>query len=723
MTVESLAPLPLTAADLAAIDVGRLRGVGDRRLGALAAFGISSVLDLLGFYPRRWVDRTNEARVSDLVVGEEALVIVAVRSVAKRVTKQRKTMVTATVGDGSGRISVVFFNQPWREKQLTEGLQVALFGKVEAFRGALQMTNPVVDLIGDRTGRIVPIYPQSDKVALSTWDIAGFVENALERCAARGIDDPVPADVVRRLGMVSRHDALRMIHRPETMTEQAQARRRLAFDELLRVQMVLVMRKRALERNSVGIRHDVPGELSARLRDALPYELTGAQRRVIAEIGADLRASAPMHRLLQGDVGAGKTLVAVDAMLTAVEGGHQAALMAPTEVLAEQHASGVRRLLEGVTVPDPANLFGDRPLRIELLTNRVTGGDRRDVLAGLAEGTVDIAIGTHALIQDAVSFRSLGVVVVDEQHRFGVEQRAALTDKAGGRVPDVLVMTATPIPRTAAMTVYGDLDVSVLDELPPGRTPIRTFWAAGPLDEQAAWDDVRAEVEAGRQAYVVCPLIGESDKLELASAEETYERLVHGELHGLRIGLLHGRLSSADKDDVMDRFRRRELDVLVATTVIEVGVDVPNATVMVILDADRFGIAQLHQLRGRVGRGSHESRCWLVTTPGDVVAGTSSLGNPRIEALVASTDGFELAEVDLELRGEGTLMSTAQKGRSDLRLASLRRDRELISLARDVAFELVDGDPEGPDGAARSALGQEISLVLTSDDEAFLAKS
>ena len=708
---------PLTLRELDGIGVDRLRGVGERKLAALESIGISSVLDLLTFYPRRWVDRTNEARVSDLEPGKEALVLVAVRSVTKRMTKNRKIMVTAVVGDGSGRLTITFFNQPWREKQLHEGLNISLFGKPDVFRGGLQMTNPIVDLIGDRTGRIVPIYPQSEKVALTTWEIAGFVENALERCTARGIADPVPWPIVQRLGLLDRTDAIRLIHMPETMADQSRARRRLAFDELLRVQTVLVVRKRALERDSLGIRHQIEGELVGRLQQALPYELTGAQRRVIAEIEHDLAGAHPMHRLLQGDVGAGKTLVAVSAMLTSVQGGHQAALMAPTEVLAEQHATGIRRLLSDVTVPDPGNLFGDRPLRVELLTNRITGGDRREVLTGLADGGVDIAIGTHALIQEGVSFSSLGVVVIDEQHRFGVEQRAALRDKAaGGAVPDVLVMTATPIPRTAAMTVYGDLDVSVLDELPPGRTPIITHWSNGPLDEATVWADVRSEVAEGRQAYVVCPLIGESEKLELASAEETFEELSGAELYGLRLALLHGRMPSAEKEAVMDRFRAGQLDVLVATTVIEVGVDVPNATVLVILDADRFGIAQLHQLRGRVGRGVHASRCWLVTTPDPDSEG----GNPRIEALVATTDGFELAEVDLDLRGEGTIMNTAQKGRSDLQLASLRRDRELVVQAREAAFGIVDADPLLADN---EMLADELKLLFSSDDEAFLFKS
>jgi ATP-dependent DNA helicase RecG len=561
----------------------------------------------------------------------------------------------------------------------------------------------------------VPIYPQSEKVDLPSWAVLRAVEEALARCEARGIADPLPIEVRRRLGLVDRHTALRTIHLPENMAEKAMARRRLAFDELLRVQLVLVMRKRTLERESLGLRHRLDGELVPRLRAAFPYALTAAQQRAIAEIEADLAGPHPMHRLLQGDVGAGKTLVAVSAMLTAVQGGHQGALMAPTEVLAEQHATGVRRLLADLTLPDPGNLFGDRPLRIELLTNRVTGGDRRDVLAGLTDGSVDIAIGTHALIQEGVLFHSLGVVVIDEQHRFGVEQRAALRAKGedGAAVPDVLVMTATPIPRTAAMTVYGDLDVSVLDELPPGRTPIRTKWANGPLLEQQAWATVRDEVAAGRQAYVVCPLIDESEKLEVASAQETYDRLANDELKGLRIGLLHGRMPSSEKEAVMDRFRAGALDVLVATTVIEVGVDVPNATVMVILDADRFGIAQLHQLRGRVGRGEHASVCWLIT---QLMEG----GNARVEALVASTDGFALAEVDLDLRGEGTIMSTAQKGKNDLKLASMRNDRELIGQARAVAFELVDPDPLLVD---HPQLLDEVRLLLTEDDEQFLFKN
>ena len=703
---------PLTFDELAQIDIARLKGVGEAKQRALHEYGISDVLELLMTYPRRWVDRTNQQRVADAALGEEVLLVVEVRGVEERQMRNRRKMVNVRVGDGTGTLRITFFNQPWRARQLTVGLVVAIHGKVEDYRGSLQMTNPVVDLIGDRTGRIVPIYPQSEKVRITTWELAALVDQALRRCESRGLADPLPIADQERLGLIGRFEALKSIHGPDSMADATAARRRLAFDELLRVQVELVRRKRELERTSQGIEHVVGGELVERFVGALPFPLTEAQRRAIDEIDTDMASPQPMHRLLQGDVGAGKTIVAVAALLNAVSGGHQGALMAPTEVLAEQHGSGVKALLDGLVVVDGDNLFGERPLRVELLTNRVTGQDRREVLAGLADGSVDIVIGTHALIQEGVEFGSLGAVVVDEQHRFGVEQRAALRAKSDGVVPDLLVMTATPIPRTAAMTVYGDLEVSALDELPPGRTPIATHWAAGPLSEANVWASVRDEVETGRQAYVVCPLIEESENLEVASAEETFEQLAAGELSNVRVGLLHGRMSSAEKEATMEAFRARELDVLVATTVIEVGVDVPNATVMVVLDADRFGIAQLHQLRGRVGRGEHASTCWLMTTGEDA--------NPRIEALVASTDGFELAEIDLELRGEGTLMSSAQKGRSDLRLASLRRDRELIEQAREVAFRIINDDPEL---AQSDVLRSEITLLLSEREGDYLTKS
>ena len=713
----------ITLSDLADIDVEVLKGVGEKRKESLAEYGITNVLELLMNYPRKWVDRTNEARVSDLVVGQEALVIVEVRKVSKFTTKNRRTVVTIQVGDDSGRLTAVFFNQPWRERQLKLGTQISMFGKPDLFRGVLQMSNPLIDLIGDRTGRIVPIYPQSEKTQVSTWELATWVESALERCRERGLCDPLPAELISRLELVDRTAALWAIHFPETMLAKQEARRRLAFDELLRVQVVLVGRKRAFELDNTGIRHVVNGKLQQRFVAAIPFALTNAQQRVIAEVDKDLASPHPMHRLLQGDVGSGKTVVAVSAMLAAVQGGHQGALMAPTEVLAEQHFAGVRKLLEGLLVPDADNLFGDRQLRIELLTSRVTSERRRELLRDLANGGVDILIGTHALIQEGVEFASLGVAVIDEQHRFGVEQRAALRNKGESSAlsdrertktsPDVLVMTATPIPRTAAMTVYGDLDVSVLDEMPPGRTPIKTFWVAGNKSEAEMWSEVREAIAQGQQAFVVCPLIEESEKLEVASAQDTFKVLGKTELKGLKLGLLHGRLSSNEKDETMTKFRERKLDVLVATTVIEVGVDVPNATCMVVLDADRFGIAQLHQLRGRVGRGVIASRCWLVTSNEEV-------RSPRVDALVESTDGFYLAEVDLELRGEGTIMNTAQKGRSDLKLASLRNDRDLIELARATALEIINTDPTLK---SHNEIRDEIDLLLTPDEEEFLFKN
>jgi ATP-dependent DNA helicase RecG len=688
---------------LAGIPVTELAGVGPKKADGLTELGIETVLDLLMHYPRRYIDRTNEALIRDMVVGEEAMVLGTVKRVEKRQTRQRRALVQVDVTDGSGYLRCTFFNQPWRATQLKAGTQAVFYGKLDVFQGRKQMTNPVVDLIGDRTGRIVPIYPQSEKAQLTTWEIGGWVEEALRRAGT--LDDPVPAWVLDRFDLIDRDAAVRGIHVPESGEEAKVARKRLVFDELLRIQLVLVRRKRELEATSVGIAHDTSGALLRRFHEQLPYTLTGAQVRAIAEIEADLAKPVPMHRLLQGDVGAGKTLVAVSALLVAVQGGHQGALMAPTEVLAEQHFLGVRALLEGFTLTSEDDLFGERPLRVELLTNRTTTAQRTKLMERLAGGEVDILIGTHALIQEKVTFKSLGVAVIDEQHRFGVEQRAALRTK-GTAVPDVLVMTATPIPRTAAMTVYGDLDVSVLDELPPGRTPIKTVWARGPLEEETAWARVREEVAAGHQAYVVAPLIEESEKLEVRSAEEAFEQLRAGELAGLHLALLHGRVPAKDKEQVMGAFRAGEVDVLVATTVIEVGVDVPNATVMVILDADRFGIAQLHQLRGRVGRGADESWCYLLG------AGNTPESEERLAALERTTDGFELAEVDLDLRGEGTIMGTRQKGRNDLRLASLRRDREWVARARDIAFELVDAGME-----QHPALEEELEVLLPEGED------
>ncbi|HWG74250.1 MAG TPA: ATP-dependent DNA helicase RecG [Acidimicrobiales bacterium] len=737
---------------LADIDVERLRGVGEAKRAALGDAGINTVLDLLTHYPRRYLDRSAQAKIAELGDGQEATVLAEVKKVAGRRTRQGRALVEIDVFDGASYMHVVFFNQAWRSRQLSVGMSVVLFGKVDRYKGRRQMTNPVVDLVGDRTGRIVPVYPQSEKLGLTSWEIGGWISEAIDR--AGELVDPLRREWRDRLDLVGRSWAMTQIHLPESMGAATVARRRLAFDELLRLQMILVMRKRAVERDSIGIRHRIDGELVRRFREGLPFPLTSAQERAIAEIDADLAGPRPMHRLLQGDVGAGKTVVAVAALLDAVQGGHQGALMAPTEVLAEQHHAGVRALLEGLAVPaeghqarpagaggheprpagagghqprpagagghQQSSLFADRPLRVALLTSRAGAAERRRLHADLAGGTIDICVGTHALLTEGVAFASLGVVVIDEQHRFGVEQRSALREKGDGTaVPDVLVMTATPIPRTAAMTVYGDLDTTVLDELPPGRTPIVTTWARGAAQEDEAWKRVRSEVGEGRQAYVVCPLVEGSERVQARSASEERDRLAGGELAGLRLGLLHGQLPAREKEETMGSFRRGEVDVLVATTVIEVGVDVPGATVMVIEDADHFGIAQLHQLRGRVGRGADPSWCYLLADGIDPDAPPSD-ASARLSALEGSTDGFELAEVDLELRGEGTILGARQKGVTDLKLASLRCDRELVVAARQVAFAIVDTDPFLD---RHGDLADEVRSMVDDDDREFLFKS
>jgi ATP-dependent DNA helicase RecG len=695
---------------LAKLPVGILNGVGDKKTGALADMAIETVLDLVTHYPRRYLDRTQQAEIGALQVGDEAMVMATVKRIQSRRTRQGRALVEADVFDGSSYLKVMFFNQGWRAKQLKTGTSAVFFGKLELYKGRRQMTNPVVDLVGNRTGRIFPIYPQSEKAGVDTWELADWIDEALDR--AGEFAEPLPDDVRDRLDLQERTWAFRAIHKPESLKAAAEARRRLAFDELLRLQVTLVMRKRAVERAAEGIRHTVDGELVPRFHRALPFPLTGAQHQAIAEIDADLAGPHPMHRLLQGDVGSGKTVVAVSALLVAVQGRYQGALMAPTEVLAEQHFLGVRDLLADLSVPDEATLMGERPLRVELLTNRTTAKERERLHGGLLDGSVDILIGTHALLTEDVGFKALGVIVIDEQHRFGVEQRAALRGK--GTSPDVLVMTATPIPRTAAMTVYGDLDMTTLDELPPGRTPVTTRWVRGDLEEATAWDRVRTEVADGHQAYVVCPLIEESEKIQARSATEEFDRLRADVFPELRLALLHGQMPSKAKEEVMTAFRAGELDVLVSTTVIEVGVDVPNATVMVIEDADRFGMAQLHQLRGRVGRGAAVSYCYLLGE------GKSADGETRLTAMERTSDGFELAEVDLEIRGEGTILGTRQKGATDLKLASLRRDKDLVQAAREVAFSIVDDDPS----LRRHAdLADEVALLVDEDEAEFLFKS
>jgi ATP-dependent DNA helicase RecG len=721
---------------LAALPSSVLAGVGTAAAKELGELGVESVLDLVTDYPRRYIDGTRLAPVGDLREGDRASVLAEVTRVSqppvRRGGRGRRPppRVEVTVADESGRLSVVFFNQTWRARQLPVGTLALFFGTLGSFRGSRQMVNPVVDVLrtaDDRddvdqptSGRIFPVYPLTERANLTSARISRFVHEALDRAGT--LADPLTEPRRRHLGLVDRTAAFNDIHRPEAMDDVEPARRRLAFDELLRLQVALVLRQHRLAADARGIRHTVrrpdgAPTLADRFVDALPFSLTAAQQRAVAAIGDDLAGALPMHRLLQGDVGSGKTVVAVWSMLVAVEGGHQGALMAPTEVLAEQHAAQVRELVRGLTVPDPRTLEGSRPLRAALLTSRTTAAERATVLAGLADGSVDLVVGTHALLTEEVAFRALGVAVVDEQHRFGVEQRAQLRAKgatgADGGDPDLLVMTATPIPRTAAMIVFGDLDMTVVDELPPGRTPVETVWVRPGEDPEAAWGRVRTEVADGHRAFVVCPLVEGSDRVQARAVTTEAERLTAGELAGLRVGILHGQLRAADRDAAMERFRSGDLDVLVATTVIEVGVDVPEATVMVIEDADRFGIAQLHQLRGRVGRGSARSWCYLLSEAETPEAAT------RLSALERTTDGFELADVDLELRGEGTILGARQKGRSDLKLARLTTDRDLVAVARTVAEELAADDP----ALERTPLlRDDLSVFLDPEELEFLFK-
>ena len=715
---------PRTLRDLSLRPVSVLEKVSARKAVQLEQWGVESVLDLLTTFPRRYIDRTAQADVSGLEVGAEAAILAQVQRVRSSggYNRSRKTPVTITVRDETGALDVVFFNQPWRAKQLTEGTEAIFWGKVGDYRGTRQMVNPVVDVVAGvdepvvgrqrRTLRILPIYPASAKAGLTSWEIGTFVEEALQR--AGEFIDPLTGPYLAELRLWDRTSAMRAIHDPESMEAVAPARRRLIFDELFRLQLALVLRRRAFEHNARALRHTVSvqeitgavdGTLVARFLSALPFELTMAQRRALAVIAADLAGPFPMHRLLQGDVGSGKTVVALAALLGAVQSGYQGALMVPTEVLAEQHAVAVRQML------------GDLDVRVELLTSRLKGKARAALLEDLARGDVAIVVGTHALLTEEVAFNSLGMVVIDEQHRFGVEQRATLRAKGGEGDPDLLVMTATPIPRTAAMVIFGDLDLTTLDEMPPGRVAITTTWLPDPADEHLAWDRVRQEVVAGHRAFVVCPLVGDSARVEARSATEEWTRLAATELAGLRVGLLHGQMPPAAREEAMAEFRSGETQVLVATTVIEVGVDVPEATVMVIESADRFGIAQLHQLRGRVGRGALPSWCFLLGAGGeDGVAGE------RLAAVARTNDGFALAEDDLRLRGEGTLLGARQQGQTDLRLASLSEpeDRSLLDEARRVAEAIVDEDPQL---GGHEALADEIRLFLSEDEAEYLFKS
>jgi len=707
------------------------------------AFGFVTVRDLLTHYPRRLDDRGALTDISHLRLGEHATVLAMVKQVTESTYRPtygkklaKRTEVTIT--DGHVDVSATFFNQPWRAGSLKPGVVAFFSGKVGLFRHHLQLNQPMIDVLGrggdvdefniEESQRFWPIYPASAKV--SSKKLMRCVETAL--AVLDEVPDPLPDEVRRAQGLLAYDEAVRLVHQPPGPVEFEQARDRLRFDEAFVLQTVLAQR-RSLARTLTAVpRPSRSDGLAGRFDARLPFELTAGQQDVGAVVAEDLAREHPMQRLLQGEVGSGKTVVALRAMLQVVDAGGQAALLAPTEVLALQHHRAILAMLGPLA--EGGMLTGDDGgTRVALLTGSAGAARRRDAMLDIASGAAGIVIGTHALLEEKVTFAELGLVVVDEQHRFGVEQRAALTAKAGFTPPHVLVMTATPIPRTIAMTVFGDLDVSTLSELPEGRSPIQT--TVVPAEQSGwlgrAWQRVREEAAAGHQAYVVCPRIGGEPEsaMEEAAVDETYEpkrpplavadvaaSLVDGPLSDLRVYVLHGRMPAEEKDDVMRRFAAGDIDVLVSTTVIEVGVDVPNATVMVLMDADRFGVSSLHQLRGRVGRGSAAGLCLLVT---EAPAGSPS--RERLHAVASTSDGFALSQLDLETRREGDVLGATQSGRrSSLKLLSVVRDIGVIETARAAAAHVVSADPLLD---RHPALAAEVARMLSDEQAGYLEKS
>jgi ATP-dependent DNA helicase RecG len=631
------------------LGLATLSGVGPTIQRRLRKLGLETVRDVLEHRPRRYETAADEVSIAALRQGEEVVIAGRVLKVEKKPMRGRRTRIVARVDDGTATVSVSWFNQPWLADKLLPGTEIRLRGKL----GRWGFEPRSYDLGDARaTADFAPVYPAAEEIAAAT--VRRVVDAALS--LATNVPDPLPAELREREGLALKRDALAAVHRPRDLAEAEEGRRRLAFEELLLLQIGIARRVAERERTlAPGLGE--PGELIHRYRKALPFALTPYQETAIREIDGDLARTVPMQRLLQGDVGSGKTVVAFYALLRAVENGRQGALMAPTETLAEQHF---------LTIADLCLELG---VSCALLTSSSRKAEREQAVRA------DVVVGTHALIQEGVELRDLAVAVVDEQHRFGVEQRSAI---AAGRGPHVLHMTATPIPRTLALTVYGDLAVSEIAKPPASRKPIQTAWITEDRASEA-YTRLTRLLHEGRQAYVVCPLIEASETSLARAAEEEAERLRRAELKDFRVGCVHGRLKTSERRELMARFKARELDVLVATTVIEVGVDVPNATVMIVQEADRFGLAQLHQLRGRVGRGAEQSYCLLVSRAKEELTESA---HARLQALVDTTDGFELAEVDLELRGGGALLGTRQSGMSDLRFAHLRRDRDLLEQAR-----------------------------------------
>jgi ATP-dependent DNA helicase RecG len=673
-----------------------LKGAGPKLAAAAADMDLGSVGDILLHVPHSYRDRAEPRKLAELRIGEEATVEVDVRSARVRPTRRRGlVIVEATVADDSGPAKAVWFNQAWLVDRLTEGTRLLLFGKLDR-SGFRVEAHEVLGAGGPATGihttGIVPVHPASERLRAQRLREWAWQALPLACCAI----EPLPAELRARRGLASAADALTAAHFPESLEEAEEARRRLAFEELFLHQVALAARRSERRASHPGIALTGPGELEERWLASLPFELTRDQRAAIADIDADLAADRPMQRLLMGEVGSGKTVLALYAMLRAVEAGYQAALMAPTETLAEQHAATLNVLLVDESVP------------FTLLTSATPAARRREALGQLASGELAMVVGTHALIEPDVEFGRLAVCVVDEQHRFGVRQRAALDGKGpGGSAPHALHMTATPIPRTLSLTAYGDLDATVLRELPAGRKPVDT-WVVGEERRPGAYGYVRDRLREGRQAYVVCPLVEGSQTMEAKAATEEAKRLASTEFADFDVGLLHGQMPAREKQAAMEAFASGRTDVLVATSVIEVGIDVANATVMLIEGAERYGLSQLHQLRGRVGRGEHASQCILFADPASELAGR------RLEAIASERDGFKLAEVDLSLRGEGEILGTRQHGLPRFRVAVLPDDVAMLTEARREVIALLDrhGSLDVPElgpllDAARRRFGDE----------------
>jgi ATP-dependent DNA helicase RecG len=655
-----------------------LKSVGPVKARALARLGIATAGDLLAHYPRKYFDRSEVSDIARLEVGREATVEGQILTVGERRTRRGGTIQTVSIQDSSAVLFCVWFNQRYLVKQFKSGLKVMCSGLVQHHAGRKQMVHPDFELLGTEkdllhTGRLVPQYPTTQGIG-QHW--LRRLMHATLALLDSALDETLPVDLVAQRGLVSRAAALRGMHFPRDRQEQRAARRRLVYEELFLIQLTMALR-RSEWKVQPGLKLARPGDLTRRFVSALPFELTGAQRRVLQDILTDLRSGKVMHRLLQGDVGSGKTIVALIAALFVIEQGYQAVLMAPTEVLARQHGKTCHRLTKALG------------LAVNTLTGATPAAERRAILAGTGQGEIDLLVGTHALIQDDLHLPNLGLAIVDEQHRFGVLQRGRTAQTSDVHpAPHVLVMSATPIPRSLSLTLYGDLDLSVIDELPHGRHPVQTHIVRD-TEEDKIWEHVRLQVKAGGQAYVIYPVIEETEGQDLKAATVEFERLTQGPLRSLRLALLHGRLKPREKDEIMSTFAAGQLDVLVATTVIEVGVDVANATIIVINNPERFGLAQLHQLRGRVGRGEHQAHCFLMTD-----RWLAQETRERIHFFKNHHDGFALAEEDLRLRGPGDILGVRQHGLPGFRLANPLRDNDLVKLCSQDIQQLLAADPQ-----------------------------